>query len=898
MRKKAFLFDGNSFCYRAFYAIGHLSNSKGEPTNATYGFLTMMRKIIKDEAPDYVAICFDRKEPTFRHKKYEDYKIHRKPMPDDLVIQIPRIKEVIKAYNIPILERAGYEADDLLGTLAYKLKKEGLDVFVVTGDKDALQLVDEAIKVYSPYRDKVTIYDRKKVKERYQGLGPEQVTDIMGLMGDSSDNIPGIPGIGEKTAIDLIKQFGSLDKVLSNISKIKSSSKQNLIKNNIPLAELSKELATLDCSVPIDINVLELKITQPDVKKLFTLFKELEFRSLLKEIDIGEKPEEEERLYHLISDEKELKHFLKKFKKVKEFSLDTETTSRNPSRAHLVGLSFSFKAHEAYYIALSYNDIASKKGLPLSKVITALKPVLEDETVKKYGQNIKYDNIVLTRYGIKLSGIAFDTMIAAYLINPSKLNNNLDDISLEYLNINKIKYTDIVGTGRNQVTIDKVDAKRVSEYACEDADCVFRLVPILLKELKKQKVDSLFFNIEMPLVSVLSVMEMNGVKIDVSLLKKLSKEAEKEIARLTAKIYKTAGEEFNINSPKQLSVILFEKLKLPVVKKTKTGYSTDVSVLEKLSEEHDLPRYLLEYREYAKLRSTYLDALPALINPETGMIHTSFNQTITSTGRLSSSDPNLQNIPVKTTVGREIRKAFIPRGKGRKIFSADYSQIELRLLAHFSGDEKLIDAFCHNLDIHKFTATLLYGVKGKNVTPEMRHFAKTINFSIIYGKTPYGLSRDLNIPVGEASSFINSYFERYAKIKDYLESLKQTARDQGYLRTILGRLSYFPDINSKNANVRQFAERAAMNAPLQGSAADIIKKAMIEIQSEIEKHRLDAIMILQVHDELVFDIARRDQDAIFSLVKKSMENTLKLSVPLNVDITVSDNWYGKTEAHS
>ncbi|MBU1863511.1 MAG: DNA polymerase I [Candidatus Omnitrophica bacterium] len=892
MKKKAFLFDGNSFCYRGFYAIKHLSNSKGEPTNAIYGFLTMLKKILVAERPDYVAICFDSKELTFRHKQYEEYKSHRKPMPDDLAVQIPRIKELIQAYNIKIFEKGGYEADDLLGTLATKFKAAGMDAYIVTGDKDFLQLVDNHIKVYSMYRDKVTIYGREKVQERYSGLGPEHITDIFGLMGDASDNIPGVPGIGEKTAVSFIKEFGSLQSLLSHIGEIKNISKRDLLKENTKQALLSKELATIDCNVPIKITIDELACQDPNREKLYELFKDLEFRKFLDEVaGKADSVKEEKRIYHVIETEKQLLTFIKKLSKVKAVALDTETTSKDPLRANLVGFSFSFKKLEAYYIVLSHATIATEKGIPLDTVINGLKPFLEDKRIKKYGQNIKYEKILLSRYGIILEGVAFDTMIAAYLINPAKFNHNLDSIALEYLDVQKITYASLVGSGKKATTIDHVDINRVTEYACEDADCVFRLVPLLAEELKKKKVESLFYNVEMPLVNVLTQMEINGVKIDVVLLQKLSKNAGKRLEQLTKKIYTEAGEEFNINSPKQLSHILFEKLQFPVIKKTKTGYSTDVSVLETLSEKHVLARDLLEYREYAKLKSTYLDALPELIHPETGMIHTSFNQTVTSTGRLSSSEPNLQNIPIKTDIGREIRKAFIGRKKERVILSADYSQIELRLLAHFSEDEKLTCAFCHDEDIHTVTATLLYNAQTQDVTSEMRHLAKVVNFSIIYGKTPYGLSRDLGIPVSEAKSFIDAYFERYKKIKIYLESLKEEARTKGYVTTILGRRAYFPDINSNNATIRQFAERAAMNAPLQGSAADLVKRAMIDIDNAAEMKRLDAVMILQVHDELLFDVAKEAVDDVKAVVKKKMETALALKVPLKVDITTGKSWY-------
>lgn len=891
-KKRAFLFDGNSFCYRAFYAIKHMSTSSGEPTNAIYGFLTMMRKIIAAEKPDYIAVCFDRKEKTFRHAQFEAYKAHRKPMPDDLIAQIPCIKELVRAYNIPLFEKAGFEADDLLGTLATRLAGEGIDVFIVTSDKDALQLVNESIKTYSTFRDTVTVYDVKKVTEKYGGLGPDAIVEIMGLMGDQSDNIPGIPGIGEKTAVAYVKQFGSVEGLLQKVDTLKSDAKKALIKEHADLARMSRELATIDRTVALDFTLDELKASPADPEALRALFKRFEFRSFLRDIEVSSPPPAEEgRVYTTVKDSAQLKEVLDELRQSKGFAFDTETTSTDPFTAELVGISFSCREKHAYYIPFTHAMIKTETGLCLDEVREALGSVLEDPGIEKYGQNIKYDYCVLQRAGITVKGIAFDTMIAAYLVNPVKLNQNLDDISLEYLNIKKVAFEDLVGAGKRQKRIDEIEIERVSEYACEDADCVFRLVPILQKELHDRGLTDLFLSVEMPLVEVLATMETNGVTIDEPLLKALSGQAEKELAALTKKIYREAGEEFNINSPKQLSVILFEKLKLPVVKKTKTGYSTDVSVLETLAEDHDLPKHLLEFREYSKLKSTYLDALPALVDPVSKRIHTSFNQTVTVTGRLSSSRPNMQNIPIKTEMGRRIRKAFIPRASGRKILSADYSQIELRFLAHFSRDTTLIEAFEHDRDIHTVTAALLFDVDHSDVTSEMRTLGKTINFSIIYGKTPYGLSRDLGISVQEARAFIESYFQRYSAIKKYLDSLKHSARETGYVKTILGRRALFPDIKSGNAAVRQFAERAATNAPLQGSAADLIKKAMIAIQDGIAQKEIDAYMLLQVHDELVFDVSDAETDRLKGFVKKEMEEALTLEVPLKVDMHIGTSWF-------
>jgi len=881
------LIDGHSFCYRAFYAIRELTNSKGEPTNAIYGFITMLRKLLREEKPDYMAICFDRKEPTLRRERYEAYKAHRKPMPDDLISQMPHIKDFVHACRIPIFEKAGYEADDLLGTLAKKAEKEGLDVLIVTGDKDALQLVDEKVKILNTYKEEVL--DRKSVEERFGGLGPERVVDVMSLAGDASDNIPGVPGIGEKTAVDLILEYGSLDELYQNLKQVKGARKKTLEENE-QIARLSKDLATIDCYVPLEMDFEKMKLKSPDENRLAELFRHFEFRSFLKELTPAGETGEEERKYHLVTTVEALEKLVERLGKAKTIAVDTETTSPEPTRARMVGVSFSMKSKEAYYIPVS-SEHHKGVGLTWTKVQKAIAPILENEKVAKYGQNIKYDLIVLKRHGIELRGLAFDTMIASYLINPVKLNHNLDDISFEYLGIKKIDIGSLIGSGKKQISMADVPLEQISEYACEDADCVFRLQESLQKLLEVHQLTELFDKLEMPLLEVLAQMEMNGVAVDREFLGKLSEKLGRDLDRLTSEIYKEAGEEFNINSTKQLSDILFTKLKLPIIKRTKTGYSTDADVLERLAESYELPKKLLEYREKTKLKSTYVDALPDLIDPETKVIHTSFNQTTTSTGRLSSSEPNLQNIPIKTDIGREIRRAFVPRAAGRKILSADYSQVELRVLAHFSGDPNLVQAFQEDLDVHQFTATLLYNTIPESVTREMRNVAKTINFSIVYGVSAFGLAQSLGISVSEAQAFIDSYFTRYSKVKEYLEAQKEEARRHGFLKTILDRRSYFPEINSNNLNRRQFAERAAINAPIQGSAADIIKLAMIEIQSELAHKKLKSLMIIQVHDELVFDVVSSELEDLKKLVRTKMENAYELRVPLKVDMTVGASWY-------
>jgi len=876
--KKLFLIDGNSFCYRAFYAIKALSNSKGHPTNAVYGFITMLNKIVKEEEPQFLAVAFDLKGPTFRHKKFEQYKIHRKPMPDDLIRQMPIIKETITAYNIPIFEMEGYEADDILATIAKKAEKEKFDIYIVTGDKDALQLVNKHIKVYNTHGEG-RVFDEGLVNAKY-GVKPDRMLDLMSIMGDTSDNIPGVPGIGEKGASELLKEFGSLENILKNTDKLKSEAKKRLIEENLDKIKLSKELAALDMSVPINIDFAELKMKEPNLSKLTEIFKELEFNSLLKEImPTGDLKGN----YKLIDSVNALENLLNKLNDVKEFVFDFETTHHDPMLAEPVGISISFKETEAFYIPFNL-----KKEINKDAVFKKMKNILEDANVRKIGQNIKYDYIVFKNHGISVKGLYFDTMIASYLINPSKLNHNLGDIAIEYLNHKMTPIEELIGKGKNAITMDKVQIDKVMKHSCEDSDVTIRLKNILINILKEKDLQDLFFTVEMPLCEVLSEMEIAGVSIDDDYLKGLSKEMETKYEKYQKEVYELAGAEFNINSPKQLQEILFNKLKMPIIKKTKTGPSTDESVLKTLSNRYILPQKILRYREFAKLKSTYVDALPKLINPKTKRIHTSFNQTVTQTGRLSSSDPNLQNIPIKTEEGKKIRKAFITKSKDFIMLSADYSQIELRVLAHLSNDKNLIKAFNEDRDIHKYTASLIYGVLEKDVTDEMRGMAKTVNFGIIYGMSSFGLSKDLGIEVEKAKAFIDNYFKRYPDVKIYLEDMIRDARKRKFVTTLMNRRRYIPEILSDNINVRNFAERTAINAPIQGSAADIIKMAMINIWNKIKD--MKSKMILQVHDELVFEIHKDEFKKVHDIVKKEMEGVIKINVPLKVNLSKGRNW--------
>jgi len=881
--KRLFIIDGNSYCYRAYYAIRNLNNSKGQPTNAVYGFITMLNRLIKEQEPDYLAIAFDMKGPTFRHKKYKEYKITRKPMPDDLSVQMPIIKDVVMAYDIPIFEKQGYEADDIMATISKWAAKESIETNIVTGDKDILQLVGPHVLVHNTHKDGL-IYDKDKVIERY-GVGPESIVDLMGLMGDQSDNYKGVPGIGETAATELIKEFGSIDNLYKNLDKVKREGWKNILKKHEKEARDSRELAVLDAEVPMELDFDSLQVGTPDVEKLVELFRELEFKNLLKEI----MPQDEwVANYKTILSKEEFKGLLEKLKGLKEMALDFETTSSDPMEAELIGVSFCWKEKEAYYIPLKH---ITEKTLDRDSILKQLKGVFEDKKIKKIGQNIKYEKLVLLNYGIDLKGIEFDTMIASYLLNPSKLNHSLSDIALEYLQHKMTPISDLIGKGKSAITMDLVEIDKVSNYCCEDSDTTFRLKNILKERLIEHHLQDLFYDIEMPLVDVLSFMEFKGVAIDVKLLAGMSKEMEKILASRVSDIYEmNGGDEFNINSPKQLSEVLFGKLHLPVIKRTKTGISTDEEVLRKLATEHALPAAVLEYRELTKLKSTYIDNLPELINEKTNRLHTSFNQTVTSTGRLSSSQPNLQNIPIKREVGRKIRQAFVTESEKFILLSSDYSQIELRIMAHLSGDKRLIDAFKKDLDIHTYTASLVHGIPEDKVTQEMRSQAKTVNFGIIYGMSAYGLSKSLKIDPGKAQEFIDAYFERYTDVKMYMQDTIEETGENGYVTTLMKRRRYIPDIKSENVRLRQFAERTAVNTPIQGSAADLIKVAMINIHNEFKAKGLESSMILQVHDELVFEVSKTELKEVKRIVKKEMENVMKLKAPIKTNLSVGKNW--------
>jgi DNA polymerase-1 len=846
----------------------------------------MILKILREKKPDYFAVVFDPPGPTKRHETFEKYKAHRPKMPDELRPQIPFIKDIIHAFKIQAIEKEGYEADDVLAAIAREAETKGLDVFIVTGDKDMYQVVSSKVKLYDSMRDRIT--EEKDVVERF-GIEPARFPEIIALMGDASDNIPGVPGIGEKTAVKLLREFGNLDNLLANYKKIKNTKARNAISENFENIKLSLELATVHPDVPLDISIEELKQGEPEWSKLLDYFRKLEFSSLIRlipeqEIGVSQKVE-----YITILDEKKLEEVLSSVKD--EITIDTETTSRFPMDAKLVGISFSLTPEKAYYIPLLHSYLGVPLQLSKDYVLEKMKKIFEEPDIRKIGHNIKYDFIILKKEGIDLKGIAFDTMLASYLLNPNKANHNLSDVAMDCLGIKKLSYDEVVSKDRKDFS--EVPVEEATKYSGEDAAVTLKLKKFFEPAIEKENLSRLFYEIEVPLIEVLADMEMAGVKIDLSLMDSFSQEMARELASIEQRIYFLAGEEFNINSPKQLQEILFEKLGLRTIKKTKTGYSTNIDVLEQLALEHELPKEIIEYRALSKLKSTYVDALPKLVNPNTGRLHTSFNQTITATGRLSSSDPNLQNIPIRGEWGQRIREAFIAEN-GNLLLSSDYSQIELRILAHMSQDEKLIEIFKKDGDIHTGTACELFGVTPDEVTAEMRRRAKTVNFGIIYGISPYGLSQQLGVAPEEAKYYIDTYFARHKGVKNYIDNLIQEATDRGYVTTILNRKRPIPELKSTNKNTRQLGERLAVNSPIQGSAADIIKIAMLNIWKKLKKEKLKTKMLLQVHDELLFEVPEDEKETIERLAREEMEKAVELSVPLKVDIGIGKNW---AEAH-
>jgi DNA polymerase-1 len=885
---KVYLIDGSSYIYRAFFAIAHLSNSKGFPTNAIYVFTNMLLKILREKGAEYAAIAFDAPGPTFRHEAFGEYKANRPSMPEDLRVQIPHIKEIVSALRLTVLEKEGYEADDLIATLARKLEREGMETVIVSGDKDLMQLVSSRVSMYDPMKDKT--FQVPEVKERF-GVSPDKVVEVMGLMGDTSDNIPGVPGIGPKIAGQLIEEFGSIEELLKKVDRVKNARVRASLDRHAEQARLSRELATLDSDAPLDWALDNLKIGEPDRKKLQEIFKEMEFSKLLKDFSL--RPDHREDDYRLITEREEFEALVCNLRKAGTFALDLESTSIEPMRAEIVGLSFSFQPHQAFYLPVAHTYPGAPGQLPREGVLRTLRPLLEDPGLKKYGQNIKYDYILLANSDVRLQGIAGDNMIASYLLNPSKHRHSLEELSREYLDRQVITYSDVAGSGAKAIPFSQVSVEKACRYSGEDADLTLQLAQLLMPKIEAEGFADLFHQVELPLIEVLAAMEMNGVRLDLPLLEVMSREFEGKMDKISEEIFDLAGESFNINSPQQLGKILFERLKLPGGKRTKTGYSTDVEVLNELSRDFPLPAKVLEYRSLSKLKSTYVDALPQLVNPKTGRIHTSFNQSVTATGRLSSSDPNLQNIPIRSPEGRRIREAFIPE-KGRSILSADYSQIELRILAHLSGDSMLVETFQEDRDVHAATAAEIFHVSPDRVNPEMRRLAKVINFGIIYGMSAFGLAKELGIQPAVAQAYIANYFQKYHGVRDYIDRSLEAAREMGYVTTLMNRRRYLPDIKSQNRSVRQFAERIGINAPIQGTAADLIKAAMIRIHRRLMQEGRETKLTLQIHDELVFEVPEGELEGVRALVKEEMEGVMKLSVPLKVDIGVGKNW---AEAH-
>ena len=942
--KKLFLLDAYALIYRAFFAMSKNPrlNSKGVNTSAVMGFLNSLYEILQKEKPSHIGVAFDVAGTAQRQAEYSEYKANREKMPDDLRDAIPYIIRLIEGFNIPVYGVEGYEADDVIGTLAKKAEQQGFTTYMMTPDKDFGQLVTDKILLYKPakFGEPAQVWGPKEVCERYGIKEPKQLIDILGLWGDASDNIPGIPGIGEKTAAILVGKYGSVENLIAHADELKGKQKENVV-NFAEQGLMSKSLATINLEVPVEFDEEELKAKEPDVPALMALFEELEFRTFAKRFlddykkshdgqpvietpapktaapepsteaptpsgafDLFHQGGETDDLlvfsdkdsaktvahnYQLVESDADIQAVVALLSKQKQFVFDTETTNIDVYCAELVGLSFAIKAHEAWYLSMPADRDECQKKLEL------LRPLFEDESIIKIGQNLKYDISMLAQYGISVKGKLFDTMLAHYLLEPEQ-RHNMDYLAEVYLNYITIPIEDLIGKGRMQKTMREVPVNLVKEYAAEDADITLQLYEKLLPLLKENGVEKLFYKIEMPLVPVLSRMEANGVRIDTENLKQISDEFGIKIHKIEEKIYELAGMPFNIASPKQLGEILFERLRIDEkAKKTKTGqYATGEDVLQKLSHKHPIIQLILDYRSLTKLKSTYLDALPALVNPKDGLIHTSYNQAVTATGRLSSNNPNLQNIPVRTAQGREIRRAFVPRSSEYTLLAADYSQIELRIIAHLSQDPVMVNDFNLGHDIHAATAAKVFHVPMDQVTKEQRSRAKAVNFGIIYGMSAFGLAERMELSRSEAADIIKKYFEEYAGIKEYMNRSIALARERGYAETILGRRRYLRDINGANSVVRGFAERNAINAPIQGSSADMIKIAMIGIHQELERLKMQSKMILQVHDELVFDAHLDELDALKAIVQDKMVNALPLSVPVIVEMNTGANWL---EAH-
>ena len=890
------LIDGSSYLYRAFHALPPLTSKKGQPTGAVYGVLRMVRKLIDEEQPDRVAVVFDAKGKTFRHEIFKDYKATRPPMPDDLQVQIEPLHELIRSLGIPLISVEGVEADDVIGTLSKHGVKENYRVLISTGDKDMAQLVDDHISLINTMND--ARMDRAGVQDKF-GVTPEQIIDYLALMGDKSDNIPGVPSVGPKTASKWLQQYETLQNVIDHAEDIKGKVGEKL-RAAIDQLPLSYDLATIKCDLDLDFGVDDLTIAQADVTTLAKLYRELDFNTWLDELDqqapssSGQKKEHVQN-YQLILTKKELKAWAKKLRASTLFAFDTETDNLDYMLAKLVGMSFSVNAGEAAYLPVAHDYDDAPKQLSSEEVWAELKDIIEDPDQAKVGHNLKYDQSVLARHGIQLKGILHDTMLESYVLNSTASRHDLDTLCELHLGHKNIKFEDVAGKGAKQKTFNRVDLDVALDYAAEDADLCLQLHQSLWPQLEKLKRQTELYNsVEIPMISVLSRLERNGVLIDPDLLATQSGELTEKLETLQQQAYQLAEQEFNLDSPKQLQTILFEQLELPVIRKTPKGQpSTAEDVLQELAHDYELPELILKYRSLKKLQSTYVDKLPGQICPETGRIHTSYHQAVASTGRLSSTDPNLQNIPIRTEEGRRIRQAFIA-SEGCVLLAADYSQIELRIMAHLSKDERLATAFANGEDIHSSTAAEVFAVAKDKVSKEQRRAAKAINFGLIYGMSAFGLAKQLGIRRGEAQSYVDLYFERYPGVKVYMDETRELAHEQGFVETIFGRRLYLPEINARNAQRRQYAERTAINAPMQGSAADIIKRAMISIDQWLLEEARPVSMIMQVHDELVFEVDQNESKKIRQEICQRMTAAADLAVPLEVDANIGSNW---DEAH-
>jgi len=896
--KTVWVIDTHSLVYQVFHALPPMTSPTGQPVQAVFGFSRDVLALLAAKKPDYLFAAIDMPGKTFRHELYDQYKVHRADMPDDLKPQMPAIRRVLSAMRIPVVGLASFEADDVLATVARQVDELGGECILVTTDKDCRQLITDRVKLYNVRKDE--FLDRDGLVADW-GIEPGQVVDFQALVGDSTDNVPGVPLIGPKIAGELLAKYKTLESVLDHAGELSGKKRKENLMVGRDVAMLSRRLARLDADVPVPIDWEGARVGPVDREGLLALFREFGFRSLVERLSgdeggspvfapqkLGQSPAATKIRYRLVDSPEALKAFVAELAKQKRISIDTETTHLWPRWAELVGYSFAWRDDEAWYV-----PVRAPEGEPCldpRATADALRPVLEDASVEKIGQNLKFDMIVLRGAGIRLAGLSFDTMIASYLLDAGERNHNLDELAIRYLNHTTIKISELIGKGKNQRRMDEVPVARVCDYAGEDALVVWRLWPILERRLAEAGLDRLFAELELPLVEILAEMEFDGVRVSRERLVELSGGYGRRIVELEAEIYKLAGRTFNIASPKQLQEVLFEEQGLPVVKKTKTGASTDVEVLEELALRHPLPAKIIEYRQYTKLKSTYVDALPEMIHPTTGRVHASFNQVVTATGRLSSSDPNLQNIPVRTEEGREIRSAFIPGEPGWVLVSADYSQIELRMLAHFSGDERLCEAFAHDEDIHARVASQVNDVPLDEVTPAMRREAKAVNFGVIYGQSPFGLAKQLGIGQEAAAGFINAYFEGYPRIEEFLQSILADCARSGYVNTILGRRRAIRGVRAEAPRQRNQAERTAINTVIQGSAADLIKQAMIGVHARLGREGLPGRMLLQIHDELIFEVPAERAGALAEMVAEEMVGAQHLRVPLRVDIKAGPNW--------